>query len=199
MTAPAFVALFEQIRRVHDTHSVLHGFADWPDGVEQCETVPFHVPAADRFVMDAGLHTTRYSALRDAAIATAPVAHWRRTYRDEGLDPAFYDNFACFGVVGAGGPYVSADLRAFMIYLPARFYYPWHHHPAEELYFIIAGEAEFSMQGHAPRILQAGEHVVHPSSVPHATRTHGHPVLALVYWRGDITTLPTMLPNGDLP
>jgi mannose-6-phosphate isomerase-like protein (cupin superfamily) len=197
MTAPAFVALFEQVQALHAATPVLHGFADLPDGLEQVVTEPFRVPAADRFAAETALYSPDHAALRDAAQAVTPVAHWRRTYRGAAVDPSFYDGFGCFGVVGAGGPYVSPDLRAFMIYLPAGFHYPPHHHPAEELYFIVAGEAEFEMTGHAPRILRPGDHMLHPSGVAHATRTHDHPVLALVYWRGDITTLPTMVLPED--
>lgn len=193
MTAPAFVALFDQIHALHAAQPVLHGFADLPDGVEQVETEPFLLPAADLFASDTALYSREYGALRDAAQAVAPVAHWRRSYRGGSVDPSFYEGFGCFGVVGAGGPYVSSSLRAFMIYLPAGFVYPPHRHPAEELYFIIAGEAEFHMDGHAPRRLTPGDHVFHPSDVAHATRTHDHPVLALVYWRGDIATLPSMV------
>ena len=46
-------------------------------------------------------------------------------------------------------------MRAWVVYMPPNLYYPWHYHPAEELYFCIAGEA-YSKDGQEDRFHEGG-------------------------------------------
>jgi quercetin dioxygenase-like cupin family protein len=66
-------------------------------------------------------------------------------------------------------------------------FYPMHAHPATELYWIIAGHAEWSASG-ARRIVPPGGFVLHQSNEPHAMRTFAEPLLALYSWSGDLDT-----------
>ena len=78
-------------------------------------------------------------------------------------------------------------------------FYPWHHHPAEELYVIIAGEAVFEAAGRPPRRLGPGYTAFHASNQPHAMTTEDKPVLAYVLWRGDLKTPPILTPENQQP
>ncbi len=61
-------------------------------------------------------------------------------------------------------------------------------HPAEEVFVMMAGQA-YWMRGTAPYALhRSGERSVHPSQMPHATKTGDHAFLAAFAWRGDLST-----------
>ena len=81
-------------------------------------------------------------------------------------------------------------MRSFVVYAPTGLYYPWHHHPAEELYLVLAGEAEFSIHGQTPKTLRPGDTTYHASMKPHAMTTHDHPVMAYVLWRSNLMDPP---------
>ncbi|MEL6288416.1 MAG: dimethylsulfonioproprionate lyase family protein [Pseudomonadota bacterium] len=61
-------------------------------------------------------------------------------------------------------------------------------HPAEEIYVMLAGEADW-MRGAAPYAAHGpGERSYHPSMLPHASRTRERSFLSVYAWRGDVST-----------
>ena len=190
--APEFSTLLDEIRKLYDNTPALQDFAPWPDDLRPQPLTPHYIPAADLMVNDSGLYSEGFAALRDAFIAASNVAQWRETYKYSGISNDFLDRFGCYSVIGGGGAYAADQLSAYVVYMPAGLHYPWHHHPAEEIYFILAGEAEFHLEGEPSKTLRPGDAVYHPSNRPHATDTHDHPFMALVLWRGDLNTRPVL-------
>ena len=73
--------------------------------------------------------------------------------------------------------------------------YPPHAHPANEVYYIVGGSAEWR-RGDGPWTSRAtGSLVQHPSGLVHATRTGDDPLLALYLWWGDIETHARLMPS----
>lgn len=188
----AFNDLIAEVRKTFDATPALQQFCQLPDDLGVQEVEPFAIPAAQLMESDQGLSTERYKDLRDAFINASPNAHWRETYKGTRIADTFREKFGCYCLIGSGGPFTASEMGAYVVYMPKGFYYPFHHHPAEELYFVIAGEAEFLLEGHSPKTLGPGSHVFHPSNTPHATQTHDHPFMALVLWRGDMSVKPVL-------
>lgn len=192
MPQAVFEELLRELRFAHMASPPMQAFNPFPETVTPQKVVPHHVPAAGLFARESGLTSQRFTALRDAIIAAGPAATWRETYKGTHLGPDFMDRFGCYCIIGQGGPFSAPGYAAFMVYMPAGLDYPDHHHPAEEMYVVLAGQAEFRLAGAAPRIGAPGDHIFHPSMAPHAMTTHEHPVLALVLWRGDLETRPVL-------
>lgn len=187
-----FETLLNEVRRLHENSDALQDFCDFPEQITRQTVAPFHTPAATLMQSDKGLFSDDYTQLRDAFIDATPNAHWRETYKGTHIADEFREKFGCYCLIGGGGPFSDDQMGAFVVYMPKGFYYPFHHHPAEEIYFVIAGEAEFLMQGKPPKTLGPGSHVFHPSNEPHATQTRDHPFMALVLWRGDMNVKPVL-------
>ena len=81
-------------------------------------------------------------------------------------------------------------MRNFIAYQPPGFYYPFHEHPAEEIYVVLAGEAKFSVGGKGAKTLTPNDHILHPKNATHALETYKHPVMAYVVWRNEFDTKP---------
>jgi len=198
MAHPVFEHLLAEVHNAFATTEALNTFCRLPSQFAEQEVTPFHVPAADLMITDTMLAAEETARLRDAFIAASPQAQWRETYKGTRMGSDFMDKFGCYCLIGGGGPYTSDQMGAYVVYMPPGLYYPFHHHPAEELYYILAGEAEFMLEGEDNKVLRAGEHVFHPSNRPHATQTHDKPFMALVLWRGDLGTKPVLTyPEGD--
>lgn len=198
-TDPAFEHLLAELYRLYAHEPALAAFAALPAALMPQPITPVRIPPAALMESDPDLTTTAYAAIRDAFIAAGAVAQWRLTYQGSRLGADFMDRFGCYCLIGEGGPFTCDGLAAYVVYMPAGLYYPFHQHPAEEIYFILAGEAEFLMEGHPPRRLGPGDHVFHPSGRAHATRTHDRPFMALVLWRGDLETAPVLTyPEGEI-
>lgn len=199
MTHPAFQTLLGEARSAHAVHPELAAFAPFPDDVADSAFTPHHIPAATLMAQDTGLFSAQWQSFRDAFVTAGPHAHWRETYKGTDIGQRFLDQFGCYSLVGPDAPYTSEKLYAFVVYMPAGLYYPWHHHPAEEIYLILAGEAEFMRKGEPSEVLQAGDTSFHKSNQPHAMQTHDHPVLAYVTWRNHLNIRPVLSAPGDLP
>ena len=187
-----FDTTLEQVTRLHQNHEAIRDFGNFPDDFEWQDLSPYLIDGANLMVKDQTLGTKSYSALRDAFIAPWQHVNWRETYRDTNIGENFLSRFACYELFGHEGHFKTEKMRGFLLYSDADLYYPWHHHPAEELYFIIAGEASFATEGNEPKLLKSGDTVFHAENQPHNMQTHECGVLAYVLWRGEMGITPVL-------
>lgn len=190
MCKAAFQSLLDQTRALHRTAPALHGFCPFPDDLTAQPVTPRPRPPLALLNAETGLHSAHHAALRDAFVTCGAHAHWRDTYAGTGIGRDFRDRFGCYCLIGHQGPFMSARMWAWMVYLPAGLWYPWHQHPGEEMYHVIAGRAEFLRRDAAPVTLGEGQSHAHAANEPHAMRTRQDPVMALVLWRSGLGIVP---------
>lgn len=174
------------------------GFTPFPDDIVRQAVTPFHSTCCDVFCEDKKLVSQKYPALQDAIRAASDAVHWRQTYKDTDIGDDFMDQFACYCIIGENAPFMSAAIRLFMVYMPPHFYYPWHNHPAEEMYLVVSGNGVFKRKGCPDERLAEGDTSFHQSNQPHAMETLDDPVLCLVAWRDDFETPPVLTPPSDM-
>ncbi|MEL6992003.1 MAG: dimethylsulfonioproprionate lyase family protein [Pseudomonadota bacterium] len=191
MTRPGWDNLLEELRAVHANHADLSAFCPFPSDVFHKEATPHFDPLCQAMQDSALIPTSEHMRpLRDAFAGAAYTGVWRETYMDTEFGPTLHASFGCFETLGDQTPLGTEQMRSFVIYQKPGFYYPMHHHPAEELYLVVAGEGEFHQEGEESRLLGPGATTYHASNVPHALTTHEHPIIAYVLWRGDLRTKP---------
>ena len=61
-------------------------------------------------------------------------------------------------------------------------------HPAEELFIMLAGQAEWLLGAGQYELKRAGEYSYHPSGMRHATKTTHSAFMSVYIWSGDIST-----------
>ena len=174
------------------------GFTPFPDDIVPQAVTPFHSTCCDVFCEDKKLVSQKYPALQDAIRAASDAVHWRQTYKDTDIGDDFMDKFACYCIIGENAPFMSAAIRLFMVYMPPHFYYPWHHHPAEEMYVVGSGNGVFKRKDCPDERLTEGDTSFHQSNQPHAMETLDDPVLCLVAWRDDFETQPVLTPPSGM-
>lgn len=174
------------------------GFTPFPDDIVRQAVTPFHSTCCDVFCEDKKLVSQKYPALQDAIRAASDAVHWRQTYKDTDIGDDFMGQFACYCIIGENAPFMSAAIRLFMVYMPPHFYYPWHHHPAEEMYVVVSGTGVFKRKDCPDERLTEGEISFHQSNQPHAMETLDDPVLCLVAWRDDFETQPVLTPPSGM-
>ncbi|GHF34849.1 dimethylsulfonioproprionate lyase family protein [Seohaeicola zhoushanensis] len=181
----AFDAALAALYQTFATAAALREFALLPD---KPRFVPLQVqanPVAQLMGACALLPGPESAALFAAARMLAPFGNWRSSYTEEQVGRHFLDNFAYVELVGPEGHFESPEMSAYLLYMGPNMHYRRHWHEAEELYYIIAGEAEFQVDGEAPALLGAGDSRLHMSNQPHQTWTRDSAVVCLVLWRGE--------------
>lgn len=193
-----FDTLLDLARANHEANATLTAFCPFPKDLKRQRLAPFHIPAADLLYAETGLASPGHAGLRDAFVAAGPEAEWRETYKGTDIAQDFMDRFGCYCLIGKGGAFASEQMWAWVVYMPARLHYPWHHHPGEEMYQVIAGEAEFLRHEGGETLaetLRAGDTLAHGASQPHATETYDHPMMAYVIWRNGFEVKPVLTPS----
>lgn len=184
-------ALLDATRALHRDVPELAAFCDFPDTVTPQAYAAKHDPLCDAMLGQTGLTTLpALQAFHDSALTAARSAHWRDTYRDTPFGETLHAHFGSFEVVGRDTVLSAEGMRSFFVYQAPGFHYPMHHHPAEEIYLVLAGSGEFHLQGNGSRVLGPGAIVHHPVNAPHALTTHAAPLVAYVIWKGDIQKKP---------
>ena len=161
------------------------------------ETVP-RAPLLAPRTLPACRHWEPALALADArsasiAAALAPlgdVFHWVQNpnYSDAAMGEGYMDNYAYANLAGGRSLLGGGDYALGVLLLGPGMTYPPHAHPADEIYYVVGGRAEWQ-RGDEPWTPRApGSLIHHPSGLVHATRTGSEPLLALYFWWGDIET-----------
>lgn len=191
--------LLRTAQDAYAANAAMTGFVPFPEDVTPKAVTPYHSKCCDVFCEDQALVSQKYPALQEAIRAASDAVHWRETYKDTDIGDAFMDRFACYCIIGENAPFMSDAIRLFMVYMPPHFYYPWHHHPAEEMYMVVSGNGVFKRKGCPDETLTEGETSFHKSNQPHALETLDEPVLCLVVWRDDFETPPVLTPPSEMP
>jgi mannose-6-phosphate isomerase-like protein (cupin superfamily) len=122
------------------------------------------------------------------ALARLPSSlPWYYHYDTRPGEADLSNHIAFAELVGPDGDMDAPDCRVGFTLMAPNTFYPLHAHPAVELYFVIAGTAEWRA-GDTARQVPPGELVLHRSSEPHSMRTFAEPLLALWSWSGDLDT-----------
>ena len=193
-----FERLLSEVKSLHDGHKELQAFHPFPNDTKRHPIKPFQVPAAQLMQNEQGFYQSPYQRLCDALFDASDQMQWRETYKGSKISADFMKRFGCFEIIGRDAPFQSGQIRSFLVYQPAQLHYPWHQHPAEEMYVVLNGEAVFGLEGEQSRTLRAGESAFHGSNQPHALTTLDSPVLAYVIWRDQFDTAPVWT-NPEAP
>lgn len=134
------------------------------------------------------------AAIAEAFGAVEPLATWLQNpnYSVEAMGPGFVDRYGYVELIGPGRPVESTDLLVGLLLLGPEMHYPDHAHPAEEIYHVVAGHAEWWREGQGWLRKPPGAIIHHRPMVRHAMRTGEEPLLALYCWTGNVEVYAQM-------
>jgi mannose-6-phosphate isomerase-like protein (cupin superfamily) len=184
--------LLHTVQAAYCGNADMTNFAPFPDDIKPQAVAPLHEHCCDVFLNDTGLRSVRYHDLQQAIRNASEVVHWRDTYKGTDISDDFMARFGCYCIIGDDAPFTSHSIRLWMVYMPPHLYYPWHNHPAEEMYMVVSGAAAFRRKGCPEEELLEGDTSFHTSNQPHAMETFETPVLCLVAWRDNFHAPPEL-------
>ena len=90
-------------------------------------------------------------------------------------------------LVGPDGVVTANDIRVGLYGIAPGVHYGYRTHPAEEIFIMLAGAAEWAKGTADFKTLRSGERAYHPSMTRHATITRDDAFLSLYVWYGDVS------------
>lgn len=150
--------------------------------------------------LDAAIACGRAGPLRAIAEAFAPSARaltWQQNPNYVAHPPSadFLDRYGYCEPLGPGRSWPHPRLRIGFLLLAPETHYPSHHHPAAEVYHIVAGRSAWWHPESGWQMREAGAAIHHAPHVPHATHAGPEPLLALYCWSGDIDAAARLSPG----
>ncbi len=124
------------------------------------------------------------ASLIDAFAPLADLALWKEGPRD-GAPDGFTEAYAYATLIGFDGLIETDDCRCGLYIQRPGVYYPAHAHDAEELYFILSGEADWQA-GERRFTARPGHLIHHAPAEPHIMVTGDQPLLAVFAWLGAV-------------
>ena len=101
--------------------------------------------------------------------------------------PLEISNQVCVSeLIGPNGFYNHSSVRIGLLLQMPKTHYPWHQHAAEELYFILGGNADWAVDRKESTFKSSGSFIHHKSNQPHCMTTNDQYMLAVWGWTGDI-------------
>ena len=193
-----YQALLKASQNAYNLIDEMRDFAPFPDDIAAQEMTKRDHLARALLQQETSLQSGQFAALADLIQKTALDMCWRDIYTPppQAKDKDAYEfsnRLGCYSLIGKDAPYSSDALRLFIVYMPANLHYPWHTHPAEEIYLVISGSAIFKRQNHLDEHLQEGQTMFHQSQQPHAIITRDEPMLSLVAWRNHLDIPPILI------
>jgi quercetin dioxygenase-like cupin family protein len=134
------------------------------------------------------------ASIAEAFAAVEPLAEWLQNpnYSVKSMGPGYVDRYGYVELIGPGRPVESPDLLVGLLLLGPDMHYPDHAHPAEEIYHVVAGRAEWWREDEGWRRKPPGTVIHHAPMVRHAMRTGDEPLLALYCWTGKVEVYAQM-------
>lgn len=126
------------------------------------------------------------AAVSETSLPLARQATWRNKYRRIPGRESLFDNFAYCDYVGPEGWIRTEDVTLGLTLLGPETNYPFHQHPARELYFLLSGRSTWAVDFRDHVVREPGTWILHKEMQPHAIRSLETPMLAISAWRGAI-------------
>ncbi|WP_422367390.1 dimethylsulfonioproprionate lyase family protein [Pelagibius sp.] len=141
---------------------------------------------ADAVLQEAPSETSLQTDLNESCRQVIANARWVNKYEPNAEHADLFENFAFCDFVGPDSSQVSHDVTLGFVLLGPDTSYPFHEHPARELYYVASGKAGWATDFEDFTLREPGTFLLHLESQPHAMRTYGEPLLAVSAWRGEV-------------
>lgn len=126
-------------------------------------------------------------AVLEEFLALAPALPWIQTAGYRGvLSQDFHDNYGYVQLIGPASIVEHRSVRVGIGVWGPNLHYPSHHHEAEELYHVLAGEPTFTSGDGVPRTAGPGDAVHHAPWQPHQQDFGATPTVLLYCWTGEV-------------
>lgn len=131
-------------------------------------------------------------AVLEEFLSLAPALPWIQTAGYRGvLSQVFHDNYGYVQLIGPKSIVEHRSVRVGIAVWGPNLHYPSHHHEAEELYHVLAGQPSFSSEG-VFRITKPGDAVHHEPWQPHQQDFGATPTVLLYCWAGAVVADATL-------
>ena len=173
----------DEVEKLWYNNSILSNFVKFPKNLSLINFSRNKIPVTEKlFNWNSNLESN-LKELHILISSISPYVNWEQGYEENDVGKDFLNKYGFFELIGPSGHFKTTEMALYVNYLCKNAYYPWHNHDAEELYFIVSGEAKFESKNQNTEILSSTNTRLHKSFESHAITTDQKPVLSFVIWK----------------
>ena len=124
--------------------------------------------------------------------------YWESGYSENEVNKEFLSKYGFFELIGPTGHFLTSEMALWVNFLDKNSYYPPHNHEAEELYFVVSGEAKFESKDEQSKILKSKDTRFHKSYQSHSITTFDKKILSFVIWKNKFENVSKMVDPNSL-
>ena len=182
-----------EIEKLWSNNEKLTNFVNWPKNLVLTNKSKNKINVTQKLSSWKSNNDEQIDKVHNLISNLAPNVNWNNGYSEDQTSKEFLDKYGFFELIGPTGHFVTTDMALYVNYLDKNSYYPWHNHEAEELYFIVSGEAKFESESEKPKILKSTDIRFHKSYEAHRITTTNKNILSFVIWKNKYENVSKIL------
>ena len=182
-TEDLFIEALKEIKYIWSTNQTLSNFVSLPEKIKLDNVKNNQINATTKLASWSESDVTTNKKIHKILSSLSFHVKWENGYAEKDVNKNFLNNYGFFELIGPTGHFKTSKLALYVNYLDKKSFYPLHNHEAEELYFIISGEAKFENNNGDYEILTSNKTRFHKSFEPHAITTNNNQILSFVIWK----------------
>ena len=182
-TEDLFIEALKEIKYIWSTNQTLSNFVNLPEDLKLDNVKNNQINATTKLASWSESDVASNKKIHKIISSLSYYVKWENGYTEKDVNKNFLNNYGFFEFIGPTGHFKTSEMALYVNYLDKNTLYPLHNHEAEELYFIISGEAKFENNNGDYEILTSNKTRFHKSFEPHAITTNNKQILSLVIWK----------------
>ena len=182
-TEDLFIGALKEIKYIWSRNQILSKFTSLPVDLELDNVKNNQINATAKLASWTESDDASNKKIHKIISSLSFHVKWENGYTEKDVNNNFLNNYGFFELIGPTGHFKTSEMALYVNYLDKNTLYPLHNHEAEELYFIISGEAKFENNNEDYEILTSNKTRFHKSFEPHAITTDNKQLLSFVIWK----------------
>ena len=178
-----FFRALKEIKYIWSKNQTLSNFVSLPEDLKLDNVKNNQINATTKLASWSESDVTTNKKIHKILSSLSFHVKWENGYTEKDVNNNFLNNYGFFELIGPTGHFKTSEMALYVNYLDKNTLYPLHNHEAEELYFIISGQAKFENNNEDNEILTSNKTRFHKSFEPHAITTKNKQLLSFVIWK----------------
>ena len=193
-----FIQTKDEIEKLWSNNKKLSDFVIWPKNLVLKEKTINKINVTEKLSIWRSSGNSQIDKIHNLISDLSQEVYWESGYSENEVNKEFLSKYGFFELIGPTGHFLTSEMALWVNFLDKNSYYPPHNHEAEELYFVVSGEAKFESKDEQSKILKSKDTRFHKSYQAHSITTLDKKILSFVIWKNKFENVSKMLDPNNL-
>ena len=193
-----FIRTKDEIEKLWSNNKKLSDFVIWPKNLVLKEKNINKINVTEKLSIWKSSGNNQIDKIHNLISDLSQEVYWESGYSENEVNKEFLSKYGFFELIGPTGHFLTSEMALWVNFLDKNSYYPPHNHEAEELYFVISGEAKFESKDEQSKILKSKDTRFHKSYQAHSITTFDKKILSFVIWKNKFENVSKMVDPNSL-